>query len=165
VPQKPTHHHDSDSKFAYFVNAAGRILEAPDTRMTVEQCGLNPAEWKRCVAEGAKEIERVSLIISRQYWEGKKERTAAQHLREKGYIEQAKARCRIRAAQNFSKNDVSLNRQIIDRYNRREDELIKFIVSEFNPSLRNTALDMELHDESTSPLRNVGAKRKGVDVG
>ena len=150
-----------DSTVAYFVNAAGKIVPAPDSRVSPAQCGLGP-EWRRCEATGAREIEKVSLALSRQRWEEKKQRTVQQHLREKAFIDQVRARCRIRAAQSFSENDVSINRQIQKKIEAREEALYQLIVSEFDMTNRHTAFDMELSEQSTSPLANGAKKRQGI---
>lgn len=152
----------TDRVVVYFCNAAGKIILAPDTRITPAQCGLGP-DWKRHEAIGAKEIEKVSLAISKQLWEEKKARTVVQHLREKVFIDQLKVRCRLRIAQSYSKNDESINRQIYSKIEERENQLYRLIFSEFDPSSRNTALDIELSEESLSPLRNVGKKRQGIE--
>jgi len=135
---------------------------APDTRMSARQCGLNPSEWRRCEAIGAHEIDRLSKILSRQEWEKKKRMTVGQHLRENAFIEQVKVRCKLRMAQAHSANDVSINKQILDKIERRKDTLIHLITSDFDYTKRNTALAMELGEESTSILRNFGKKREGV---
>ena len=151
-----------DSIFAYFVNAAGKIIPAPDTRVSARQVGLDPEKWRRCEAYGIREIEKVSIVISRQLWEEKKQRTVLQRIREKNFLDQLAIRARLRMAQGFSKNDISLNQQLLAKCRRHEDELMQLIVSEFDPTKRHTALAIELHEESTSPLRNVGAKRQGI---
>lgn len=150
-----------DSVFAYFCNAAGKIIPAPDTRMSAAQCGLGP-EWRRYEAQGAREIERVSLIISRQMHNEKLSRTVAQHLREKAFIDQVRVRCKIRIAQAYSKNDESINRQILAKIEAKEADLFKAIIEGFDPTKRHTALDIELSEESTSPLANFGKKRQGI---
>lgn len=155
--------HTTDKTFVYAVNAAGRIIPLPDTRMSVQQCGLNPREWRRCEAVGAREIEKISIIISRQLWEQKKVMSVTQKLREKAMLDQLKARCRIRAAQGFSENDVSLNRQIEQKCERHEAEMIALIVSEFDPTRRNTGLEMELSERPMLP-HHLGVKREGVNV-
>lgn len=151
----------SDKVFVYAVNAAGKIIPLPDTRMTLEQCGLSPTLWRRCEAVGAKEIEQVSLVISRQMWEEKKQRTVSQRLREKAFLDQLRVRCRLRSAQSFSKNDVSLNQQIEKKCQRHEDDLINLIVSEFDPTRRHTALEMEISERPIVPHR-LGKKREGI---
>ena len=148
----------TDKVFAYFVNAAGKIIPAPDTRMSVKQSGMGP-EWRRCEAVGAKEIERISAIISRQVWEEKKERTVVQHLREKSFIDQVKVRCRLRIAQSFSQNDEAINRQIYAKIEAREKALYDFIASEFDITARNTGLEMEFSEASTA---RGPRKREGI---
>jgi cell division FtsZ-interacting protein ZapD len=161
-PVKEIRH--KDNIVAYFCNIKGEIILAPDTRMHPHQCGLHPLEWRRCEAVGAREIESISRKLSAQNWEKKKAMSVGQHLREKAFIDQMKARCKIRMAQAHSANDVSINKQILDKMEKREDDFMKMVVSTFDVTKRNTALDVELSEESTSVLRNFGKKRQGVAV-
>jgi hypothetical protein len=54
---------------AYFVSIKGEKMLAPDTRVSVIDCGLHPLQWRREEAVGAKEIERLSVDLSRQLWD------------------------------------------------------------------------------------------------
>lgn len=137
----------SDKVFAYFCNAAGKIIPAPDTRMTPKQCGLGP-EWRRCEAVGAKEIEKVSLIISRQLWEEKKQLKVQQKLREMEFLKEREVSAKLRGAKNFSPHDVEVNRDRERIWNRKQDQLLALIYEEFDPTKRHTALAMELGDAS-----------------
>jgi hypothetical protein len=153
-----------DNVVAYFTNLKGDIILAPDTRMHPHQCGLHPLEWRRCEAVGVREIEAISRKLSAQNWEKKKQMSIGQHLREKAFIDQMKVRCKIRLAQAHSANDASINQQILDKMEKREDDFMKMVVSTFDHTTRNTALDVELSDESTSVLRNFGKKRQGISA-
>src|SRR5271170_2698269 len=100
---------NGDSVFVYFAHQSGRLMPAPDTRMTPEHCGMDPSQWRRCEAVGVKEIEKVSLILSRQAWEAKKDRKVGQVLREMDFLKQRATTARLRRASGFSVNDVKMN--------------------------------------------------------
>ena len=104
----------------------------------------------------------MSLIISRQLWEKKKQMKVQQHIREKFELDQLAVRAKLRIAQGFSKNDEEMNRRILQRAEANEANLMKLIVSEFDPTTRTTALDMEVRSQSTSRLAMVGQKATGV---
>ena len=55
---------NGDAVVVYFAHQSGRLVLAPDTRMKPEQCGMDPRHWRRCEAVGAREIEKISLILS-----------------------------------------------------------------------------------------------------
>ena len=153
-----------DNVFVYYVSPKGEIEPAPDSRISEAQMRRWPGyeHWRRCEAVGAREIEKVSLVLSRQMWEKKKLQTVQQRIREIDFIKQIGIRARLRAAASFSKNDVSINRQLEARTRKAEQDLLDLIVSEFDPSARRSALEIELHEESTSPLAKVGQKREGI---
>ena len=153
-----------DTIFVYWVSPKGEIQPAADTRITEAQLQRWPEYryWRRCEAVGVREIEKISLIISRQMWEKKKLMTVQQRIREIDLLKQLSIRARLRAAQSFSKNDVSINHQLIDKVRRHEDGLMDLICSEFDPTARRTALEIEVKPESTSKLALVGRKREGL---
>jgi hypothetical protein len=161
-PRNPQLIHANDAKFVYYVNAAGRIMPAPDTRISVKQSGLNPNEWRRCEAVGAKEIEAISLRLSRQLWEDKKLLTVKQKMREIDTVKMLGVRAQLRAAQSFSKNDVSINQQLLAKTKKAEDDLLNLIISEFDPSKRRSLLEMELRPANNSPFANFGKKHEGI---
>ena len=132
--------------------------------MRPEQCGLNPRDWKRCEAVGVKEIEKVSLILSRQAWEEKKNRKVAQILREMDFLKQRAASARLRKATNFSPKDVRMNAQLEKRWDEKQELMLRLVCEEFRPENRNTALEMELRDAPINP-HHLGQKRQGVNVG
>ena len=148
----------------YWVSPKGEIQPAADTRIAEAQLQRWPEyrHWRRCEAVGVREIEKISLIISRQMWEKKKQMKVQQHLREKAELDQLMVRCRLRAAQGYSKNDAELNQRILKRAQRTEDSLMALIASEFNPGLRTSALEMEIGPQSTSPVANVAQKQEGL---
>lgn len=150
-----------DSCFVYFAHSSGRLMPAPDTRMRPEQCGLNPNQWRRCEAVGIREIEKVSLILSKQMWEDKKARMVTAKLREMEFLQQRATTARIRAAQSFSAKDVEANRMLEQKWKKKHDQAIELIVSEFDPLRRNTALEMELKDEPIV-AHHFGQKHQGV---
>ena len=153
-----------DDVFVYWVSPKGEIEPAPDTRISEAQMRriAGYEYWRRFEAVGAREIKKVSLILSRQMWEKKKQMTVQQRLREKATLDQLAFRAQLRAAQGFSKNDVDINRQILARTKKNEDTLMQLIVSEFDPTKRASALEIELKVASDSPLHLVGAKREGL---
>lgn len=153
-----------DNVFVYWVSPKGDIQPAADSRITEAQLQRWPEyrHWKRCEAVGPKEIEKVSLIISRQLWEKKKQMKVQQHLREKFALDQMEVRCKLRIAQGYSKNDEELNRKLLKRTQQNEDALMRLIAQEFDPSLRTTALDMEVRSQSTSRSAMIGQKAQGV---
>jgi hypothetical protein len=152
---------NGDSVFVYFAHQSGKLIAAPDTRMRPEQCGLNPAEWRRCEAVGIKEIEKVSLILSKQMFEAKKARHVTMKLREMDFLKQRAVSARLRRAGGFSENDVKMNERLEKSWNQKQDEVLKLIAQEFKAENRNTALDMELQDMPINP-HHLGKKREGV---
>src|ERR1700690_3540558 len=87
----------TDRVFVYWCSPKGEIQPAADTRITEAQLQRWPQyrHWRRCEAVGAREIEKVSLIMSRQLWENKKKEKVQQHLREKAELDQLAIRCRL----------------------------------------------------------------------
>ena len=154
----------SDKVFCYFAHASGRLVPAPDTRMRPEQCGMDPRHWERCEAVGAKEIERVSLILSRQIFEDQKARKVGQILREMEFLKQRAVSARLRRATNFSPKDVQANERLEQRWKRKQDLMLAVVVSEFDATKRNAALEVELRDAPVNP-HHLGHKRQGVQVG
>jgi hypothetical protein len=150
-----------DTTFSYWAHISGKLWVAPAVGMTPKVAGLNAKEWRYCEAVGAHEIEKVSLLISKQMWQEKKDRHVGQKLREMALIKDRQMAARLRGASGFSPQDEAANKKSEARWKMREDEALRLICSEFNPTNRATFLDMELTPESTSPLRNVGAKRQG----
>jgi len=151
-----------DSTVVYFAHCSGKLMMAPDTRVSPSQCGLGP-EWRRCEAVGAREIEKVSLILSRQLWEEKKKRDIQQFFREQECLKQAKVRCKLRIAQSFSPNDKSINRQMLAKLENHESKLISLAVSEFDPTKRTSAMEMEVKPQSTAPTgANIDRKHGGI---
>ena len=152
-----------DNVVVYLASPKGEIELAVDGRLTQQQLdNIGYKGWKRCEAHGAREIEKISLILSRQLFEQKKKLKVQQHLREKWTLDQLKIRCQLRAAQGYSKNDEEMNRRILARAQRSEEMLYKVIASEFDPATRDTALSLELHEASTSPVAHIGGKRQGI---
>jgi hypothetical protein len=154
---------NGDSVFAYFAHANGRLMPAPDTRMKPEQCGLDPKQWRRCEAVGAKEIERVSLILSRQLWEEKKNRQVGQKIREMAFLQQRQASAKLRRAMAFSPKDAEVNKKLERRWQEKQDQLVSLIAMEFDPAKRHTALDVELSDAPINP-HHLGQKPQGVSA-
>lgn len=153
-----------DNIFVYWVSPKGEIQPAADTRITEAQLQRWPQyrHWRRFEAVGAAEIDKVSLIISRQMWENKKKEKVQQHLREKFELDQLAVRCKLRIAGGFSKNDEAMNKKILQRAQRSEDALMSLIASEFNPSTRTTSLQMEAKTQSTSPVARLAQKQEGL---
>ena len=154
---------NGDAIFVYFSHQSGRLIPAPDTRMTPLQCGLDPKQWRRCEAKGPHEIEKVSLILSKQAWEEKKNRKVTQILREMDFLKQRAASARLRKATNFSAKDVQMNERLEKRWDQKQNAMLALIVSEFDPTKRDTALEMELRDAPINPHR-LGQKRTGVSA-
>lgn len=156
----------SDRTFVYWVSPKGEIQPAADTRITESQLQRWPEyrHWRRCEAVGAREIEKISLIISRQHWERKKLEKVQQHMREKAELDQLSVRCKLRLAQRYSKDDEEMNRKILLRAERAENNLMRLIASEFDPSVRTTALQMEVKPKSTSTLASIAQKPEGLSA-
>jgi hypothetical protein len=131
--------------------------------MRVEQCGLDPKKWRRCEALGAREIERVSLILSKQAWEQKKARKVGQILREMDFLKQRAVSARLRRAVNFTAKDAQVNERLEQRWNQKQDAMLALIAEEFRPEARNTALEMELRDAPINP-HHLGQKKVGVSA-
>lgn len=153
-----------DNIVVYWASPKGEIQIAPDSRISEAQLRMMPEyrHWRRCEAVGAREIEKISLILSRQAFEQKKRMKVEQHLREKFALDQLKVRCQLRLAQGYSREDVEANRKILATAKHSEDQLYRVIASEFDPALRNTALAIEVKPQSTSPLAHVGQKPQGI---
>ena len=153
-----------DNVFVYWVSPKGEMQPAADTRISEGQLQRWPEyrNWRRCEAVGPKEIEKVSIIISRQLWEKKKQMKVQQHIREKFELDQLAVRAKLRIAQGFSKNDEEMNLRILKRAEANEASLMKLICSDFDPTMRTTALEMEVRPQSTSRLAMVGQKATGV---
>lgn len=154
----------SDRIFVYWVSPKGEIQPAPDTRISEAQLRKMPEykHWRRCEAVGAREIEKVSLILSKQMFEQKKKMKVEQHLREKFAIDQLKVRCQLRLAQGYSKNDAEMNKRILERARESEDALYRVIASEFDPAMRTTSLAIEAKPQSTSRVAHIGQKATGI---
>lgn len=153
-----------DNIFVYWVSPKGEIQPAADTRITEAQLQKWPQyrHWRRCEAVGAKEIEKVSLIMSRQMWENKKKEKVQQHLREFKQMEQVRISATLNKAKNYSANDVAANELTLKRIERAESNFLKLVASEFNPSERTTSLQMEAKTQSTSKVANLGVKQEGI---
>lgn len=154
----------SDRTFVYWVSPKGEIQPAADTRITEAQLQSWPEyrHWRRCEAVGAKEIEKISLIISRQHWERKKLEKVQQHLREAEELKQLQIRARLRRAQQYSKDDAELNDRIYKRAQKTESNFLTMIATSFSPDIRTTALQIEMTSKSTSPVASIGQKREGI---
>lgn len=153
-----------DNVFVYWVSPKGEMQPAADTRISEGQLQRWPEyrNWRRCEATGPKEIEKISIIISRQLWEKKKQMKIAQHIREKFELDQLMVRAKLRIAQGYSKNDAEMNQRVLQRAQHAEASLMKLICSDFDPTMRTTALEMEVRETSTSRLAMVGQKATGV---
>lgn len=159
---------ETDAKLAYFACADGTLMLAPDTRVSPQQCGLDPRKWRRVEAHGAHEMEQVSVILARQEFEKKRRMKVERALRELEFLRQSRAGARLRASMNFSPNDVKANLLQERRWAAREDYYLNIIASEVNPShgfdpaSRTTILEVEMAPRSTSPLANINQKSTGI---
>lgn len=153
-----------DNIVVYWASPKGELMLAPDSRITEAQLRRMQEfkHWRRCEAVGVREIEKISLILSRQLFEQKKQMKVEQHLREKFAIDQLMVRARLRMANPYSKNDVEANSLILKRAKRSEENLYRVIASEFQPELRTTSLEMEARPQSTSKLAHVNQKATGI---
>jgi hypothetical protein len=154
---------NKDNIVVYVCSPKGELELVPDGRLTQAQLNrIGYKGWRRCEAVGAREIEKVSLILSRQLFEKRKMMKVGQALREMEIVKQGQISARIRRAQNFSKADAELNAQLEKRWALREAAALSVIASEFNPEKRTTALQMELRPRSTSKVANIGQKKEGL---
>ena len=152
-----------DNIVVYLCSPKGEIELAPDGRLTRAQLDkIGYKKWRRCEAVGAREIEKISLILSKQLFEKKKQMKVEQHLREKFHLDQLQIRCKLRMAGNYSKNDAELNKHILAKAKRAEEGLYRVIASEFNPETRTSGLEMEARTQSTSRSAHIGNKRTGI---
>lgn len=157
-----------DNKLAYFACSDGTLMLAPDTRVSPQQCGLDPRKWRRVEANGAREMEQVSVILARQEFEKKRKMKVERALRELEFLRQSRAGARLRASMNYSANDVKANLLQERRWAAREDYYLNIIASEvdpshrFDPTKRTTMLEVEMAPKSTSQLANVGNKPTGI---
>ena len=154
-----------DNVVVYLCSPKGEIELAPDGRLTQTQLDkIGYKGWRRCEATGAREIEKISLILARQLWEKKKTMKVQQHLREKAELDQLMVRCKLRLAQSYSKNDAEMNKRILLRAQKNEDALMALIASEFSPGVRTSALQMEIAPQSTSPVAGLAQKQEGISA-
>jgi hypothetical protein len=153
-----------DNVVVYWASPKGEIMLAPDTRITEAQMRRMPEykHWRRCEAVGAREIEKISLILSRQLFEKKKQMKVEQHLREKFALDQLQFRCKLRLAQAYSKNDEEMNNRILQKAKRSEEAMYRVIASEFIPETRTSSLEMEAKPQSTSRSAHIGQKPVGI---
>ena len=152
-----------DNVVVYLAAPDGKLELAPDGRMTQKQLdNIGYKGWRRCEATGAREIEKISLILARQAADERKKLEVGKHLREWSEMEQLRARARINMAKNYSANDVEANRRTIERVDRAEKNFLKLIVSEFDPTGRTVGLDMEFSERSTSKSAGFGQKIEGI---
>lgn len=159
---------EKDNILAYFACADGTLMLAPDTRVSPQQCGLDPKRWRRVEAHGAREMEQVSVILARQEFERKRRMKVERALREVEFLRQSRAGARLRASMNYSPNDVRANQLQERRWAIREDHYLNIIASEidpsqgFDPTSRTTMLEVEMAPKSTSSLANVNQKPTGI---
>ncbi len=157
-----------DNVVAYFSSVDGTLMLAPSTNISPQQCGLDPRRWRRFEAVGAREIERISVILARQEFEHKRKLKVNQAIRELEFLNQAEAGARIRRAMNYSKADVAANALQEKRWAARREAALSAIASEVNSSSgfdsqkRTVYLEMEVHEQSNSPLASVGRKKVGI---
>lgn len=153
-----------DNVVVYWASPKGELQLAPDTRITQAKLDQMPEYkgWKRCEAVGAREIQKIGVILSRQEFERKKAMKIQRHILENEEIRQLQVRCRLRIAQGYSRNDQAMNEKILRRAKRSEDMLYAAIVSEFDPTASTTGLFIEGKEQSTSPLAHVGEKPQGI---
>lgn len=157
-----------DNVMTYFACSDGTLMLAPDTRVSPQQCGLDPKLWRKCEAVGAREMEAVSVILARQEFEKKRKMKVGKALRELEFLRQSRAGARLRASMNYSPNDVRANNLQEQRWKIREDHYLNIIASEidpsqgFDPAKRTTMLEVEMAPKSTSRLANVNQKPTGI---
>jgi hypothetical protein len=159
-----------DNVVSYWVSPSGEIQYAPDSRITEEQMRAMPEyrHWRRFEAVGAKEIEKISLIVSRQMFDKRRKLKVQQALRELEFLKQARVSAHLRVAQGYSKNDALLSAKQEKTWAAREERAMAVIVSDltnantFDPASRTTALEIEVRERSTSKLAHINQKREGV---
>jgi hypothetical protein len=154
-----------DNIVVYLCSPKGEIELSPDGRLTRSQLDkIGYKKWRRCEAIGAREIEKISLILSRQLFEQKKKMKVEKHLREKFALDQLKVRCKLRLAQGYSKADEETNAHILKRAQRSEELLYRAIAEEFCPAQRTSSLQMEAQSQSTSKLAHINQKATGLSA-
>ena len=159
---------ERDNVLVYYACSDGTLMLAPDTRVSPSQCGLDPKRWRRCEANGAKEMEAVSVILARQEFEKKRRMKVGRALRELEFLRQSRVGARLRASMNYSANDVRANLLQERRWAAREDYYLNIIASEvdpsqaFDPTRRTTMLEVEMAPRSLSPLSHVNCKPTGI---
>jgi len=154
-----------DNVVVYLCSPSGVVELAPDGRLSQNQLDrIGYKGWRRCEARGAREIEKLSLIISRQMFEKKKRMKVQQALREMEFLKQAQMLAKVRAAQGFSANDVELNRKREKFWAQRQEAALAVVASEFHVEQRTTALEMEVRPSSTSPWAHIGRKKAGLSA-
>jgi len=124
--------------------------------------------WRRCEAVGAKEIEQVSLIVSRQMFDQKRKMKVQQAIKELQFLKQARISAHLRVHQGYSKNDAELSAKQEKTWAKREERAMAIIVADltnsntFDPSKRTTALEIEVREKSTSRLAHINQKKEGI---
>ena len=154
-----------DNLVVYWTSPKGEIQIAPDSRISQYQLDNYFPEyrgWKRCEANGAKEIEKIALIVSRQEFERKKKMKVEQHLREWESLEFLETSAKLNIAKRYSPRDIEVNKKNLQRTEKRKQKVLDAICAEFDPTRRTTFLDVEIRPASTSSLAHIGQKVVGI---
>lgn len=145
----------SDSQAtAWFVNASGEIMVAPDNRMPAFR------GWRRVLTKTVAETEQMSRRMAAQQYDRMRSLRVDEHLRHQKKRDAIKANCRLRlAAGCISKEDERLTRQTLASLERKDELFYRLIANE--PDLSRTSLVIE---QKEAPIGNAAysGKRRGL---
>ena len=138
----------------FWVNMAGDIMVAPDTRAT-------PLPgYHRIECSTVAETEAMSRRMALQEFNRMRSMKVEEHLRTKKKRDEIIASCRLRLAKGcISEADEAANRLIIQRMERAENSLYNLLATE--PDLSRASLEIEKYDSGTIKARAQG-KRAGL---
>ena len=136
----------------YWVNAAGELMLAPDTRMKPFR------GWRAVECKTVSEIEQFSRRMALQQYRKMRSESCEEHLRHMKRREQIKANCRLRLASGcISAEDERLTRQTLASLEKKDRIFLKMIASE--PDLSRASLVIEQYEEKQIASNG---KRRGL---
>ena len=147
----------SKEALVYWVNLAGELMLAPDTRMR-PFIGWNRVE---CTTVG--EIEQFSRRMAQQEFQRFKSLKVEEHLRASKRREELKANCKLRLAKGcISAADEHATKMTLKNLERKDAMLYKLLTEE--PDLTRGCLTIEKEEAKIGPAAWQG-KRKGLADG
>lgn len=144
----------SDQTVVYWVDSAGQLMLAPDTRMKPFR------GWRRYECKTVAETEDFSRRMARQQYQKFRSMKVEEHMRSQKKRDQLKANCRIRlAAGCISNEDERLTRQTLQSLERKDAIFYKLITDQ--PDLTRASLTIE-QKESPVGMAEFSGKKRGL---